>query len=88
MSNQTRNTYWTVACFEEGPLLRHYGPLWMVRNFVGRLVGDYDNCWVRFLRLVGDPNTEKSRRKWRNRGFRRVRVAVTVELAELNRVVK
>jgi hypothetical protein len=73
--------YWTIGCFEEGPLLRMWGPLWWATCSPGQ-IGDFDNCWTRFLRSMGEPDTEASRRKYRKRGYRRVEVELSLSLCD------
>lgn len=75
--------HWTIGCFEEGPILRLKGPLWMVEVFPW-LLCSYNNTWSRFLTFMAEPDNEKSRRKWRRRGYRRVKVRLVIELEPLN----
>ena len=72
---------WTVAGFEEGPVLRSLGPLYLAES-CPYLIGSRAQAWRRFFRLFGDKDNQKARQKWCKRGYRIVEVQVVVEMVD------
>lgn len=66
-------SHYTVASKTAGELGLYYAAAFP------KLLTRSGNAWKMFMASVGDDDTPKNRKRWRNRGYRVVKVMLTLE---------